>query len=115
MFHSVHRDLLLIIPCNCRRRTGGVGKVFAMNATIISLMYLIGLTLWIIGLVELVAETRTTLIDHPDLSLSTSYEMASQFNARRTAILDVLYAYMVSASCHCPFPLIIQNLNLTWL
>ncbi|KAK7440423.1 hypothetical protein VKT23_017061 [Stygiomarasmius scandens] len=76
------------------RRTGGAGKVFAMNAAIISLMYLIGLTLWIIGLVELVAETRTTLIDHPDLSLSTSYEMASQFNARRTAILDVLYAYM---------------------
>ena len=63
---------------------------------LVGTMYLMSLTLWITDLVNLVAETRITLLDNPQLGLDVKLGLASQFVSRRLAVEDVLYAYLVS-------------------
>lgn len=65
-------------------------------------MFIFALILWIIDLVNVVAETRITLVDHPELSMDIKYQTATEFIFRRSAVQLALFSYMVRTSCADP-------------
>ncbi|KAE9397504.1 hypothetical protein BT96DRAFT_823255 [Gymnopus androsaceus JB14] len=72
-----------------------VGKVFAANTIIVLTMYIITLSLWIIGLVDLLAEVKKTLIDSPGQSLQVKkciyvrvHVQRSRSNRRTLCLLE---------------------------
>ncbi|KAF9255718.1 hypothetical protein L218DRAFT_967040 [Marasmius fiardii PR-910] len=61
---------------------------------VVLLMYLMVCTLWVIDLVNTVAEIRITLVKDPDVALNVKYARASDFMARRIAAIDAIYGYL---------------------
>lgn len=95
------RPVFLTPFFTCFSRKGRSSIPFFTLALLI-LMFIFALILWIIDLVNVVAETRITLVDHPELSMDTKYQTATEFIFRRSAAQLALFSYMVWASCADP-------------
>ncbi|ESK83228.1 hypothetical protein Moror_3266 [Moniliophthora roreri MCA 2997] len=76
------------------RKRQSARKVPIVTMTVVAIMYLLCLTLSIIDLVLLVAETRITLVKDPEDDLNVKYERARGFMAPRVAAEDLIYSYM---------------------
>lgn len=75
----------------CRK---GRSSIPFFTLALLILMFIFALILWIIDLVNVVAETRITLVDHPELSMDTKYQTATEFIFRRSAAQLALFSYM---------------------
>ncbi|KAE9401127.1 hypothetical protein BT96DRAFT_856720 [Gymnopus androsaceus JB14] len=69
-------------------------KVKMLTLAAVVTMYILALILWIIDLVNFVAEARITLIDNSNDDFDTKYSIATSFIFRRAAIQAMLYSYM---------------------
>ncbi|KAF9264600.1 hypothetical protein L218DRAFT_925955 [Marasmius fiardii PR-910] len=76
-----------------RARTQGKMGPLVMLAVVL-LMYLTTVTCWVIGLVNMVAEVRITLVKDSDVDLDAKYNEAREFSARRLEAIDLLYGYL---------------------
>ncbi|KAF9255715.1 hypothetical protein L218DRAFT_1081709 [Marasmius fiardii PR-910] len=65
-----------------------------ITLAVVLLMYILCCTLWIIDLVNTVAEVRITMVKDPDVALDVKYAQAGDFTARRLAAIDAIYAYL---------------------
>ncbi|KAI3621335.1 hypothetical protein WG66_014561 [Moniliophthora roreri] len=79
------------------RKRQSARKVPIVTMTVVAIMYLLCLTLSIIDLVLLVAETRITLVKDPEDDLNVKYERARGFMAPRTVLGDGVIVWRVYA------------------
>lgn len=59
-------------------------------------MFAMALVLWSFDITNFVHEIKITLINDPDLPLGPKYDTATHGIFKLAAVLDLMYAYMVS-------------------
>ncbi|GLB43408.1 hypothetical protein LshimejAT787_1303090 [Lyophyllum shimeji] len=83
----------VVKACSILLRKGRT-RVSLINLAIVIVLYLLAVSLFIIDIINYVAEVTTSFIHHPDVPIAQSFASARDSIFRLAAVIDALYAYM---------------------